>query len=90
MKIKVEQLHRQQELKWQQLKLLKEQRLKGPAKHHMFLENNSVKDLKGNAQRIPAMLHHMLLESNSVKDLKGDIDMDNDDAEMDQPKAVKL
>lgn len=23
-------------------------------------------------------------------DLKGDIDMDNDDAEMDQPKAVKL
>ena len=61
-----------------------------PAKHHMFLENNSVKDLKGDAQRIPAMLHHMLLESNSVKDLKGDIDMDNDDAEMDQPKAVKL
>ena len=32
MKIKVEQLHKQRELKWQQLKLLKEQRLKGPAK----------------------------------------------------------
>lgn len=47
MKIKVEQLHKKRELKWQQLKLLQEQGLQCPAKPsqapHVPGKRNSVK-----------------------------------------------
>ena len=47
MKIKVEQLHKKRELKWQQLKLLQEQGLQCPAKPsqapHVPGKHNSVK-----------------------------------------------